>query len=302
MNPYYTDYSEYLNRIFPGIKVQKISVNTGRGCPNRDGTIGTGGCIYCDNSSFTPAYCFGIRGVAEQLEAGKAFFGRKYPAMQYLAYFQSFTGTYGKDESELRRDMETAANVDGVVGIVIGTRPDCLDDSVLGVLSDMSRRMPVLVELGIETLHDETLRLINRGHDAATALEGIRRAAQCTGHVGVHLIAGLPGENEEDILDTLRQICAEPVDSIKLHHLQVLRNTTMARMIADGRMQVHVYEMEEYMELCRKVISIVPRRIAIERFLASAPPGMVLMPRWGIKNYLFVNKLHALLAKTQQSV
>ncbi len=294
MNPYYTDYGEYLGRIFPGVKVQKLSVNTERGCPNRDGTVGWGGCVYCDNESFTPGYCFGVSGVREQLEAGRRFFGRKYPEMKYLAYFQSFTGTYGDGLSE--RLMEAAETAD-VVGMVVGTRPDCLGPAVLDILEEFSRLMPVFVEVGVESLHDATLRLINRGHDAGTAVDAIRRVSERGLHTGVHLIEGLPGETEDMMLETVRRICELPVDTLKLHQLQVLHGTRLAEMVRSGVVDVTPFGLDGYLDFCVKVVGMVPRRIAIERFLSQAPPGMVMMPRWGIKNYQFTDMLMKRLIK-----
>lgn len=302
MNPWFTDYSQYLATLFPGVKVQKISVNTDRGCPNRDGTVGSGGCIYCNNQSFTPAYCFGVQGITAQLEAGKKFFARKYPQMKYLAYFQSFSSTYGRDASGLKADLTEALDVEDVVGIVVGTRPDCVPDAVLDVLVEMGRKVPVIVEFGVESLHDRTLRLINRGHDAATAVDSVNRAARRGLHVGVHLIAGLPGESESDILATVDAVCRLPVESIKMHQLQVLRDTPLADMIDRGEVMVEPYTCRQYLELCEKIVHRVPRHIAIDRFLSTAPPEMVMMPKWGVKNYVFTDMLLKRLAENKPSV
>lgn len=292
MNPWYTDYSEYMSRYFGNTKVQKLSVNTSAGCPNRDGTIGSGGCIYCNNSSFTPAYCLCGGDIAEQLERGKAFFARKYSTMKYLAYFQSYTNTYRRTVESLRREYMQALDVSDIAGLIIGTRPDCIGSDVMAMLNEIGRNVPVFIELGVESLHDDTLRLINRGHDAQTSCAAISRLAAAGLHVGVHLIAGLPGEDNDRILDTVTRICKLPVESIKLHHLQVLRGTPLASMIERGTVTVRQFEVEEYLDLCMEVIKIVPRTIAIERFLASSPPDMVISPKWGMKNYQFVDKLH----------
>lgn len=292
MNPFYTDYAEYLSRFYGNRKVQKISVNAGFSCPNRDGTIGHGGCIYCANSSFTPGYCFEKMGISQQLVAGKEFFARKYPAMEYIAYFQSYTNTYSGDTSRLKRIYEEALSVNGVVGLAIGTRPDCLPDEVVELLAGLNQYVPVFVELGVETMSDETLRLINRGHSAAQTVDAVHRLAEAGLHVGVHLIAGLPGEDEERIMESLAEIVELPVESLKLHHLQVLRGTELSRRIDAGEIAVLDFTPERYIDLCCKVVKFVPRRIAIERFLASAPPEMVVSPRWGLKNYQFVNLLH----------
>lgn len=288
MNPFYKDYSEYIAEIFPDFKVQKLSVNTSRSCPNRDGTLGTGGCIYCNNRSFTPGYCFSGASVAEQLRDGKRFFARKYPDMQYLAYFQSFSSTYG---TGLKQDLEEASGIEGICGIAVGARPDCLGPEVIEILKEYGRMMPVFVEIGVESLHDRTLRLINRGHDAATAIRAIRNCADAGLHVGVHLIAGLPGETDEMILDTVRRICDLPIGTLKMHQLQVLRDTPLAAMTESGEVAVTGYSLEDYLDLCVRIVEAVPRYICIERFLAQAPPDMVLSPKWGIKNYEFTNLL-----------
>lgn len=288
MNPFYKDYSEYIAEIFPDFKVQKLSVNTSRSCPNRDGTLGTGGCIYCNNRSFTPGYCFSGSSVADQLRDGKRFFARKYPEMQYIAYFQSFSSTYG---TGLKQDLEEASGIDGICGIAVGARPDCLGPEVIEILKEYGRMMPVFVEIGVESLHDGTLRLINRGHDAATAIRAIRNCAGAGLHVGVHLIAGLPGETDEMILDTVRRVCDLPVGSLKMHQLQVLKDTPLAAMIEAGKISVSGYSLEDYLTLCVRIVEAVPRHICIERFLAQAPPDMVLSPKWGIKNYEFTNLL-----------
>lgn len=291
MNPFYTDYSEYLGRFFPGRKVQKISVNIGSGCPNRDGTIGRGGCIYCNNTSFTPAYCFSDKSVAEQIDEGKRFFGRKYPDMDYLAYFQSYTNTYRLRPEELRKIYAEALSCERIAGIIVGTRPDCLPDEVICMLSDLNKTAPVFVELGVESMHDRTLSLINRGHTADASTDAITRLASAGIHTGVHLIAGLPGENDEDVMESVKRICTLPVESIKMHHLQVLRGTSLHRMWEKGEISVRTYTVGEYLDLCVRVIETVPRSIAIERFLASAPPGLVVSPRWGLKNHEFTNLL-----------
>lgn len=295
MNPFYKDYSEYIAEIFPDFKVQKLSVNTSRSCPNRDGTLGTGGCIYCNNRSFTPGYCFSGGSVPEQLRDGKRFFARKYPDMRYIAYFQSFSSTYG---TGLKQDLEEASGIDGICGIAVGARPDCLGPEVIEILKEYGRMMPVFVEIGVESLHDGTLRLINRGHDAATAIRAIRNCAEAGLHVGVHLIAGLPGETDEMILDTVRRTCDLPIGSLKMHQLQVLRDTPLAAMTESGEVSMTGYSLEDYLDLCVRIVEAVPRHICIERFLAQAPPDMVLSPKWGIKNYEFTNLLLNRLSKS----
>lgn len=287
----YKDFGAYMEEKFPGMKVQKISVNAGFSCPNRDGTIGTGGCIYCDNASFTPGYCFNSGDIRSQLEAGKQFFSRKYDKMQYLAYFQSFSNTFGKSADELREMYEEAISVEGVVGLIIGTRPDTLPQDVVEMLGELNRKCPVIVELGAETSHDETLQLINRGHTWAQVEDAVKRLSEAGISVGLHLIMGLPGETEEMQLQTIERAAALPIESLKLHQLQVLKGTPLADKIDRGELTVRKFPLEEYIQLCVKIVKIIPEHIAIERFVAVAPPGKLISPKWGLKNYEFTNIL-----------
>ncbi|MDE7413377.1 MAG: TIGR01212 family radical SAM protein [Muribaculaceae bacterium] len=302
MNPYYKDYAEYLSDRFPGIKVQKISVNAGFSCPNRDGTIGTGGCIYCDNTTFTPGYCFSSESVTQQLEAGKRFFFKKYPAMKYLAYFQSYSNTFIKSSSpgnvgnktgleRLESLYSEALGVEDVVGLVIGSRPDCFPDDVVELLKRLNLRKPVFVELGAETSHDSTLKIINRRHSWQQTCDTVCRLAQAGISVGLHLIFGLPGETEEMMFSTIRRVVSLPIDSIKMHHLQVIQGTPLQSLLEDGSMNIDTFTLNGYLDLCEKIVGMVPRKIAIERFLATSPPDKVVAPKWGIKNYEFTNLL-----------
>lgn len=291
MNPYYTDYSEYLNRFFQGEKIQKISINTGGSCPNRDGTLGTGGCIYCNNISFTPSYCFGDLSVQRQYERGKEFFKRKYPRMRYLPYFQSYTSTYGTSTEKLFEAARLLACDSETAGVVIGTRPDCIDNLIMEEIAELNRRTTVFVELGVESLHDRTLHVINRGHTADCSLECIRKLCEAGIHTGAHLIAGLPGEGNRDILKTIELICATGVESLKLHHLQILKGTAIERMLQSGELEVKPMAYEDYLDLCCRIVGMVPRRICIERFVAQSPPEMVIAPKWNIKNHEFTAQL-----------
>lgn len=297
----YTTYSDHLKRLYGPGKVQKISVNAGTGCPNRDGTIGRGGCIYCANDSFTPAYCLngpaGLRpgGVRAQLEEGIRFFARKYPQMRYIAYFQSYTSTFTSDIPRLRAMYEEALDTPGVIGLVIGTRPDCLPPQVLDVISAMARRVPVTVELGAETSHDRTLADINRGHTWQAVVDAAEAVVSTGAEAGLHLIAGLPGETEDDILETVGRAVTLPVTSLKFHQLQVIRGTELHRRWMAGQADIIEWTPERYIQLCARIIGMVPPHIAIERFVASAPPEMVVSPKWGIKNHVFVNMLNNFL-------
>lgn len=290
----FTPYGGYLLEKF-GCKVQKLSVNAGFTCPNRDGSIGRGGCIYCDNRSFTPSYCSAADTVAEQLEKGKLFFGRKYPHLKYLAYFQAYTSTYTSSTERLVALYREALAVEDVVGLVIGTRPDCFPQQLADVLATINREArTVLVEFGAETSHDSTLRLINRGHTWQQTVEAVNRAREAGIDVGLHFIMGLPGESEEMMLQTVKRAVALPVSSLKFHQLQVIRDTPLHRRWASGELSLDLYDVDRYLGLCRKICDIVPPTIAIERFTSSSPADMLVAPKWGIKNYEFVHRLQAL--------
>ena len=304
MNPYYKDYAEYLGEIWPGIKVQKLSIDAGFSCPNRDGTISTGGCIYCDNRSFTPRYCSASDSISEQLRKGRDFFRKKYPEMKYLAYFQSFTGTHASAPEILERMYEEAVADKDIVGVIIGTRPDSLPEETIKILERLNEKTHVIVEIGAETSFDGTLQLINRRHTWGDVEGAVQTLADRGIDTGLHLIAGLPGEDESMILETVSRACRLPVRSIKMHQMQIIRNTPMHRMIERGQLRLKPYECQEYLDLCVKIVnrvnSVSGRRIAIERFVAQAPPEMVVAPKWGLKNYEFTNLLLNRLRDQQQ--
>ena len=291
MSRYYKDFGEYMQEVFPGIKVQKLSIDAGFTCPNRDGSIGRGGCIYCNNASFTPGYCSPQDSVELQIEKGKAFFRKKYPEMKYLAYFQSYTNTFGRSIDILADMYRRAAGSDEVVGIIIGTRPDCLPDELLDVLAELNKESPVIIEIGAETSFDHTLRLINRNHTWKQVEEAAERLNSRDLRTGLHLIAGLPGEDANDVLETIRKVCSLPIDSIKLHQLQIVKGTTLLEKWKAGEINVVPFSLEDYLELCVNIVLAVPQHICIERFLASSPPDMVVAPKWGLKNYQFTNLL-----------
>lgn len=297
MGEFYRDYADFLAGYFP-CKMQKLAVNAGFSCPNRDGTIGRGGCTYCNNASFNPSYCDPRGSVTSQLEAGKRFFARKYPDMRYLAYFQAYTNTHG-DLPRLLSLYDEALSVEGVDGLIIGTRPDCMPDALLEALASIHRRSWVAVEYGAESSHDSTLRLVNRCHTWADTCDAVKRTAAAGIPVGVHLIAGLPGETREMVLTTIDRISSLPVDTVKLHQLQVLRGTQLAADLEKGLYDIPSWSIDEYLDLCAEVVHRIPLRIAIERFVSSSPPEMLLYPHWGLKNYEFTHRLHRRLRSRQ---
>lgn len=288
MDQHYNDYGTWIRRQFP-FRVQKISIDGGFSCPNRDGRISSGGCTYCDNRTFNPTYCDRTKSVAEQIREGKAFFARKYPDMKYLAYFQSFTNTYAPTD-KLQRLYEEALAEPDMVGIVIGTRPDCISDALLDYLEELNRRTFVIVEYGIESTNDDTLRHINRGHDFACSRRAIERTHQRGILTCGHVILGLPGEDEAENLRQAHQLSALPLDILKIHQMQIIRGTVLARQYAKD--PFHVYSVEEYISLVGKYIQHLRKDLVLERFVSQSPADMLIAPKWGLKNHEFTDRLN----------
>lgn len=280
-----------------GCKVQKISVNAGMTCPNRDGTLGTGGCTFCNNQTFNPAYCRTEKSVTQQLEEGKQFFARKYPAMKYLAYFQAYTNTYAELD-RLVSLYEEALRVPDVVGLVIGTRPDCMPDNLLDYLEELNRRTFLIVEYGVESANDETLLRINRGHTFRQSCEAICRTAERGIRVGAHVILGFPWEPFDELMRQAEEIGRLPLTTLKLHQLQIIRGTQLAREYAEHPWAVPT--AEEYIDLVLHYISRLPYGLVMERFVSQSPPEMVIAPQWGLKNHEFANLLRNRIAKFVQ--
>lgn len=327
MSQFYRDYADFLRERFDG-KMQKITIDAGFCCPNRDGTIGRGGCVYCNNLSFSPMPSRGS--IAAQIEAGKAFFARKYPRMRYLAYFQSYTNTHGPIDRLMELYSEALAT-EGVDGLIIGTRPDCVSDELLRALSALGR--PVIMEYGAESSHNDTLRVINRCHTWEQTVDTVERTVAAGLPVGLHFIMGLPGETEEMMLQTAGRAARLPISTLKFHQLQIISGTTLAKGIqgltplsttfdasvtseasdtsetstTSTRIQnrptfrgrpIEIFSVEAYINLCVRIVETIVREnpsIAIERFTSQAPAEMLIAPRWGLKNYQFAHLLEKAL-------
>lgn len=281
----YTDFSTFLRTYFP-VKIQKISLNAGFTCPNRDGMKGQGGCTYCNNQTFNPAYCKTEKTITQQLEEGKAFFLRKYPETKYLAYFQAYTNTYG-DLDDLMRKYEEALRVDNVVGLVIGTRPDCMPESLLDFLESLSKDCFLLVEYGIESTNDATLKRINRGHTYADTVDAVERTAARNILTGGHIILGLPGETYTDIVKQAGELSKLPLTTLKIHQLQLIRGTRMAREYETCPQDFHLFELNEYIDLVVDYVQHLRPGIVLERFVSQSPKELLIAPDWGLKNHEF---------------
>lgn len=288
-SPLYNEFPVFLKKYFP-YKVQKISLNAGFTCPNRDGSKGFGGCTYCNNQTFNPAYCKNEKSITQQLEEGKLFFAHKYPEMKYLAYFQAYTNTYGELE-RLKRMYEEALAVDDVVGLVIGTRPDCMPDALLKYLETLNRQTFLLVEYGIESTLDRTLLRINRGHTYQDAVDAVQRTAAAGILTGGHVILGLPGETPEELVRQARALSEIPLTTLKLHQLQLIRGTRMAHEYEQTPADFHLFEVDEYIDLVVEYIQHLRPDLVLERFLSQSPKELLIAPDWGLKNYEFNHRL-----------
>ena len=285
--PYYCDYGTWIRSRFP-FRVQKISVDAGFTCPNRDGRISTGGCIFCNNRTFNPSYCDSRHSVGQQLEEGKRFFARKYPDMKYLAYFQAYTNTYASLD-RLKALYEEALGVEDVVGIVIGTRPDCMSDELLDYLSSLNERTFLIVEYGIESANDLTLQFINRGHTFEQSRQAISKTHQRGILTGGHIILGLPGEDAEESIRQASLISALDLDILKIHQMQIIRGTPLERIYEQK--PFHIYSVDEYIRLIASYIQHLRKDLVLERFASQSPPELLVAPHWGLKNYEFTNLL-----------
>lgn len=285
----YNEFGPWLKNLL-GMKIQKISINAGFTCPNRDGSVGVGGCTYCNNQTFNPEYCRTEKSVAQQLEEGKRFFARKYPEMKYMAYFQAYTNTYSELD-DLKRKYEDALGVDGVVGLVIGTRPDCVPDNLLDYLAELNRQVCVIVEYGIESVYDKTLERINRGHDYACVVDAVNRTSERGLITGGHVILGLPGESRDDILKCADVLSELPLTTLKLHQLQLIKGTRMAEEYFANPEGFHLFGADEYVDLVIDYVERLRPDIVLERFVSQSPSSLLAMPGWGLKNFEFVEKV-----------
>ena len=278
----FNSYSGRFRRLF-GQRVQKVVIDAGFTCPNRDGTISSGGCTFCNNDAFSPSYSHKGYSVARQIEEGILFHRNRYQkAQKYLAYFQSYSNTY-KPLEELRAIYDQAFGHPDVVGIVVGTRPACLDEAKLDYFAELAARGHyVAIEYGIESVYDETLRRVNRGHDFSTAVRAVEMTHARGLHCGAHFIRGLPGETEAMLVRQAGAINALPLDTVKFHQLQLFRDTLMARDYAEHPADYRFWSLEAYIDLFIDLLERLRPGLVIERFAGEAPPRYHLIPSaWG---------------------
>ncbi len=277
MNRRYNAFSAYMKSRF-GSSVYKVSVDAGFTCPNRDGTIGTSGCIYCNNACFRPVSCESALPISEQIHNGIGHIKRRYKADKFLVYFQPYTNTYASVDELERLYSEALANP-AVIGLAIGTRPDTVDDQKVALLQSLAEKYFVLVEYGMQSMYDRTLEFINRGHDYETFLEALEMTKSRGIWIGAHIIVGLPTETREEMLAMADELSHLPVDFLKIHHLQVIKDTTLAVMYREN--PFHVFNYDEFIDFVTEFIERLSPSIVLQRLFATAPEDLLIAPRWG---------------------
>jgi len=280
----YNDFSSFIRKKFNG-RVQKVSIDAGFTCPNKDGTKGVGGCTYCNNNTFNPDYCQPIKPIKVQIEEGIEFFSRKYKAQKYLAYFQAFTNTYAP-LSDLKRMYKEALSHPDVIGLVVATRPDSIKDEVLDYLQELALKgFFIKLEFGLESTKNETLEKINRCQTHEEAIDAYNRSKGRGLHLGGHLILGLPGETKEDMLNHARMVSQLPINTLKIHHLQIVKHTMMAHQFKNTPEMFTFMELEEYIDLIVDFLELLNPNIIVERFFSESPSSMLIHPIYGLKNF-----------------
>jgi uncharacterized protein len=263
-----------------GSRIQKVSINAGFTCPNRDGTIGTGGCTFCNNKGFNPSYCHDGESVTMQIEKGLRFLKTRYKrARIFVAYFQAYSNTYDKLEKLISRYEEALIHPE-ISGLSIGTRPDCVDDEKLEYIAGLTKNYIISVEYGVESVYDQTLINVNRGHTFEDSRKAIYKTAALGLHTTAHFILGLPGETRDQMIAQAEIISGLPLSSVKFHQLQIVKNTAMADEYINHPEHFHFFELEEYVEFMAEFLERLNPNIAIERFAGEVPPQYNLRPSW----------------------
>ena len=280
----YNDFSSFIRRKF-NTRVQKVSIDAGFTCPNKDGTKGVGGCTYCNNNTFNPDYCKPIKPIKQQINEGIEFFSKKYKTQKYLAYFQAFTNTYAP-LADLKKMYEEALDHEDVIGLVVATRPDCIKDEVLDYLEELAAAGNFIkLEFGLESTKNETLEAINRCQTHEEAIDAFKRADGRGLHLGGHLILGLPGETKEDMMNHANMVSQLPINTLKIHHLQIVKHTMMAVQFKKTPEMFTFMELDEYIDFVVDFVEKLKPEIIIERFFSESPASMLIHPKYGLKNF-----------------
>lgn len=293
MDKRYNDLNTYLRSLY-GCRVQKITVDAGLTCPNRDGTVATGGCIYCNARGSGTGAMARRMSITDQLIQGKQALWRRYKAKKFLAYFQSFSNTYGPVE-KLKRLYDEALAVDDIVGLSIGTRPDCVSQPVLDLLQDYTQTHLIWVEYGLQSAHDTTLERINRGHDVRCFEDSVEATAYRGIKICAHVILGLPGETRKDMLQTAEAIAKLNIDGVKLHVLYVVKGTRLEDLYRQKKLKC--LEQQEYVDLVCDFLELIPRRMIIQRLTGDPHPEELLAPQWTLKKSETLRRIRDALEK-----
>jgi radical SAM protein (TIGR01212 family) len=284
----------YMTRRFGG-RVQKLTLNAGLTCPNRDGSKGTGGCTFCNNDAFNPSYCVSSKSITRQLEEGVDYFQKRYKGVNmFLAYFQAYTNTYG-DIKSLTALYEEALSFPGVTGLVIGTRPDCVPDELLDYFAGLSGKYFVIIEYGVESCYNETLKRVNRCHTLEDSISAIERTAAREIRQGVHFIIGLPGEDRSAILGEFRLVSEWPVNQIKFHQLQIVKDTRMEEEYRMDPDSFNLYSLSEYLDLMVEITEKLNPEIVIDRIAGETGMGYLVSPDWKLRYDQILLKFESLL-------
>ncbi len=274
-------YANYFRQHF-GERVQKLSIDAGFTCPNRDGTLGTGGCTYCNNDAFNPSYCLPGKSISQQINEGIEFHVKRYRrAEKFLAYFQAFSNTYAS-LPELKKIYDQALHHPSIAGLVIGTRPDCMDEEKLDYFARLSQEKYLIIEYGIESCYNKTLQKINRGHDFETLAEMLRLTAEKGIKTGGHIIFGLPDETKQEMLAEAKILSELPLNNIKFHQLQIIKNTAMEKQYLDHPGDFSFFELDEYIEFMVDFLERLNPSFVVERFAGEVPPRFLAGPGWGL--------------------
>ncbi len=283
----YYDFKSFLWNRF-GCNIYKLQIDAGFTCPNRDGSLGTGGCSYCDGRGSSLRQKGPLPSVSEQIETGKAHYRRSRRAAKFIAYFQTFTNTYAP-LAKLKALYDEALSQEDILGISVGTRPDCIDESIIGLFEDYARNHHVWIEYGLQSMHDRTLWRINRGHDAETFRRAVLQTAGRGIHICTHIIAGLPGETREQILETARFVASLPIEGIKIHLLLALNGTVIGDLYRAG--QIRMMEKDEYVATVCDILEVLPPGMVIQRLTADGYRDIYLAPEWGRKKLDVLNAI-----------
>ena len=284
-------YADHFRKEF-GERIQKLSINVGFTCPNRDGSVGVGGCTYCNNNAFNPSYCLPEKSITQQIEEGIEFHAKRYRrADKYLAYFQAYSNTYDS-LAKLKDIYNEALKHPAIIGLVIGTRPDCIDEEKLNYFAELSKSHYIIIEYGIESCYIKTLLSINRGHDYYTCVKAIEFTAAKGIKTGAHIIFGLPGESIEEMLNEAEILSKLPLNNIKFHQLQIIKDTAMSEQYKLYPEDFTFFSLDNYIEFIVDFLERLNPNFVVERFAGEVPPRFLEGPGWGfIRNDQILNKV-----------